>query len=93
MLLLFGAFPVMFLAWKWEFSAALISLFALGEFAAVVHLNSYGVLANLGFQRFCPSLIGIYVVLYSTPITKPALISHCSFDLAWARVACVGALR
>ena len=33
------------LAWKWEFPSALISLFALGAFVAVVHLQNYGVLA------------------------------------------------
>ena len=30
MILLFGAIAAMVLAWKWEFPAALISLFALG---------------------------------------------------------------
>jgi hypothetical protein len=45
MVLLFGAFVGMLLAWKWEFPAALISLFALGAFAAVVHMQRYDVLA------------------------------------------------
>lgn len=44
MLLLLGAVAGMVLAWKWEFPAALISLFALGAFAAVVHMNRYDVL-------------------------------------------------
>ena len=44
MMLLFGAIVAMVLAWKWEFSAALISLIALGAFAAVVHINRYAVL-------------------------------------------------
>ena len=45
MVLLFGALLAMLLAWKWEFPAALISLFALGAFAAVVHMQRYDVLA------------------------------------------------
>lgn len=45
MVLLFGAVAAMVLAWKWEFPAALISLFALGAFAAVVHMRNYNVLA------------------------------------------------
>lgn len=45
MALLFGAITAMVLAWNWEFPAALISLFALGTFAAVVHMRGYGVLA------------------------------------------------
>jgi len=45
MVLLFGGITAMLLAWKWEFPAALISLFALGAFAAVVHMNRYDVLA------------------------------------------------
>lgn len=44
MVLLFGAVAGMLLAWKWEFPAALISLFALGAFAAVVHVHRYDVL-------------------------------------------------
>ncbi len=44
MALLFGAVAAMLLAWKWEFPAALISLFALGAFAAVVHMHRYDVL-------------------------------------------------
>ena len=45
MVLLFGAVTATLLAWKWEFPAALISLFALGAFAAVVHMQNYKVLA------------------------------------------------
>ena len=44
MALLLGAIVAMLLAWKWEFPAALISLFALGAFAAVVHMPRYDVL-------------------------------------------------
>jgi hypothetical protein len=47
MVLLFGAVAGMLLAWKWEFPAALISLFALGAFAAVVHMQNHLVLAIL----------------------------------------------
>ena len=42
--LLVGAIAAMLLAWKWEFPAALISLFALGAFAAVIHMRRYDVL-------------------------------------------------
>jgi len=45
MVLLFGAVAGMLLAWKWELPSALISLFALGVFAAVVHMRNYEVLA------------------------------------------------
>jgi hypothetical protein len=44
MVLLFGAVAAMLLAWKWEFPAALISLFALSAFAAVVHVHRFGAL-------------------------------------------------
>lgn len=44
MVLLFGCIAAMLVAWKWEFPAALVSLFALGAFAAVVHMNRYDVL-------------------------------------------------
>jgi hypothetical protein len=44
MVLLFGAVAAMVLAWKWEFPAALISLFALAAFAGVVHIQRFGVL-------------------------------------------------
>jgi len=44
MTLLFGAIAAMLLAWKWELTASLISLFALAAFAAVVHVRSYEVL-------------------------------------------------
>ena len=40
-----GVVAGMVLAWKWEFPSALISLFALGAFAAVVHMQNYEVLA------------------------------------------------
>ncbi|HYL87036.1 MAG TPA: hypothetical protein VE263_22625 [Candidatus Angelobacter sp.] len=44
MVLLFGCIAAMLFAWKWELPAALISLLALGAFAAVVHMNRYDVL-------------------------------------------------
>jgi hypothetical protein len=44
MVLLFGAVATMVLAWKWELPAALISLFALGAFAAIAHLRRFDVL-------------------------------------------------
>lgn len=42
MAFLFAAVAAMLLAWKWEFPAALISMFALAAFAAVAHVQSYG---------------------------------------------------
>jgi len=47
MVLLFGAIAAMLAAWKWELPAALISLFALGAFAAVVQMRRFDVLAVL----------------------------------------------
>lgn len=44
MVLILVAIVAMLLAWKWELPAALVSLFALGVFAAVVPMRSYGVL-------------------------------------------------
>ena len=66
MVFLFGAIGAMLAAWKWEFPAALISVFCLAAFAAVVHMNRYDVLVvaaipNLLFlldwklRRFHPS--------------------------------------
>jgi hypothetical protein len=43
--LLFGAVLAMLVAWKWELPGALISLFALVAFAAIVHIRGFGVLA------------------------------------------------
>lgn len=51
MLLLFAGIAAMLLAWKWEFPAALISLFALGVFAAVVHMRRYDVLAIIAIPN------------------------------------------
>ena len=51
--LLFVCIAGMLVAWKWEFPAALVSLFALGTFAAVVHMNHYDVL----FIAAIPSLL------------------------------------
>jgi hypothetical protein len=44
MALLLVCIASMLAAWKWELPAALVSLFALGAFAAVVHMNRYDVL-------------------------------------------------
>jgi hypothetical protein len=43
--LLFGAVAASLLAWTWEFPAAVISLLALGAFAAVAQVRRYDVLA------------------------------------------------
>jgi hypothetical protein len=70
MLLLFGAIAAMVLAWKWEFPAALISLFALGAFAAVVHINRYGVLAILAIPNVLFLLDWTLRRLHSTEISR-----------------------
>lgn len=44
MALLFACIAGMLAAWKWELAAALVSLLALGAFAAVVRMNRYDVL-------------------------------------------------
>ncbi|HXW57798.1 MAG TPA: hypothetical protein VEJ67_18745 [Candidatus Cybelea sp.] len=52
MALLFGAVAAMLIAWRWEFPAALISVFALGAFAAVVHVHRYDVLVVAAIPNF-----------------------------------------
>ena len=69
MLFLFGAIAAMVLAWKWELPAALISLFALGAFAAVVHINRYGVLAILAIPNVLFLLDWTLRRLHSTEIS------------------------
>ena len=44
MMFLLAAILGMLLAWKWEFPAALLSLFALAAFVAVTHMNRYGII-------------------------------------------------
>ncbi len=51
MLLLFAAIVGMMLAWKWELRSALMSLFALGAFAGVVHMQRYGILAFIALPN------------------------------------------
>lgn len=51
--LLFVCILAMLVAWKWELPAALVSLLALGTFAALVHMNHYDVL----FIAAIPSLL------------------------------------
>jgi hypothetical protein len=58
MVLLFGAVAGMLLAWKWEFPAALISLFALVVFAAVVHMQPTTSWPLRQFPTFCSFWIG-----------------------------------
>ena len=70
MLLLFGGIVAMLLAWKWEFPAALISLFALGAFAAVVRIERYDVLAVIAIPNILFLLDWKLRRLHSTPITK-----------------------
>lgn len=70
MMFLFGAIAAMVLAWKWEFPAALISLFALGAFATVVHINRYDVLAILAIPNVLFLLDWTLRRLHSTEISK-----------------------
>ena len=70
MLLLFGGIVAMLLAWKWEFPAALISLFALGAFAAVVRIERYDVLAVIAIPNILFLLDWKLRRLHSTPIAK-----------------------
>lgn len=70
MLLLFGAIAAMLLAWKWEFAAALISLFALAAFAAVVHMKRYDVLVIVAIPNLLFLLDWKLRRLHSMPITK-----------------------
>lgn len=72
MALLFAAVAAMLLAWKWEFPGALISLFALGAFAAVVHMNRYDVLIIAAI----PNLL--YLVDWKLRRYHPAVISKAS---------------
>ena len=51
MVLLIGAIAAMLLAWIWERPAALISIFALGGFAGVVHMRRYDVLVVLAIPN------------------------------------------
>jgi hypothetical protein len=44
MIFLLGAIVAMLLAWKWEFPAALFSVFLLAAFTAVVHWRRYDLL-------------------------------------------------
>jgi len=69
MALLLGAIAGMLLAWEWEFPAALISLFALEAFAAVVHINRYDVLAVAAI----PNVLFLldWTLRHSTPNSKP----------------------
>lgn len=69
MVFLCGAVVAMILAWKWEFPAALISMFALAAFAAVVHMNRYDVLIVAAI----PNLL--YLLDWKLRRHHPALIS------------------
>jgi hypothetical protein len=51
MIFLLGAIVAMLLAWKWEFPAALFSMFALAAFAAVVHMRRYDILLIAAFPN------------------------------------------
>jgi len=69
MVFLFVAVVGMLVAWKWEYPAALISIFALAAFAAVVHINRYDVLIILAI----PNLL--YLVDWKLRRHHPALVS------------------
>ena len=69
MVFLFAAIVAMLLAWKWEYPAALISIFALAAFAAVVHINRYDVLILVAI----PNLL--FLVDWKLRRLHPALAS------------------
>jgi hypothetical protein len=69
--LLFGAVAAMLSAWKWEFPAALISIFALAAFAAVVHMNRYDVLVIAAIPNLLFLLDWKLRHLASAPLAKP----------------------
>jgi hypothetical protein len=71
MVLLFGAVAGMLLAWKWEFPAALLSLFALGAFAVVVHMQNFKVLAIAAIPNILYLLDWKLRSSHSTPVSTP----------------------
>jgi hypothetical protein len=71
MVLLFVCIAAMLATWKWEFPAALVSLFALGAFAAVVRMNRYDVLVVAAMPNCCSFWTGSCVVcMRRTPKTR-----------------------
>ena len=70
MVLLLGAVVGMLLAWRWELPSALISLFALVAFAAVVHMQNHVVLAIAAIPNILFLLDWKLRHLHSTPIAK-----------------------
>ncbi len=69
MALLFCAIVAMLVGLKWQFPAALISLFALAAFAAVVHMQRYDVLVIAAIPNFL-FLIDWKLRHHSTPTPK-----------------------
>jgi hypothetical protein len=72
MVLLFGTIAGMLLAWKWEFPAALISLFALLAFAAVVRMHRVDVLAIAAIPNLLFLLDWKLRHSHHTPIARPS---------------------
>ena len=70
MVLLIGAIAAMLLAWIWERPAALISIFALGGFAGVVHMRRYDVLVVLAIPNILFLMDWKLRRLPSGPISK-----------------------
>jgi hypothetical protein len=70
MILLLGAVVAMLLAWKWEFPAALISLIALGAFAAVVRIHRFDVLVVAAIPNLLYLLDWKLRGHYAPPISK-----------------------
>ena len=70
MVLLIGAIAAMLLAWIWEFPAALISIFALGGFARVVHMRRYDVLVVMAIPNILFLLDWKLRHLHSGPTSK-----------------------
>jgi len=70
MVFLLGAVTAMLLAWKWEFPAALISIFALAAFAAIEHMQRYDVLLVAAVPNFLFLLDWKLRRIGHTPISK-----------------------
>jgi len=70
MVFLFGAVAAMLLAWKWERPAALISMFALAAFAAVVHIRRFDVLVIAAIPNLLYLLDWKLRGHYSSPVSK-----------------------
>lgn len=72
MALLLACIAGMLAAWKWELPASLVSLFALGAFAAVVRMNRYDVLFIAAIPNLLFLLDWELRRFHAAHVTKPA---------------------